>query len=131
VGILWTVWPLDDQMKKWLSELSIEHPNVRTRFPTGNEVKQTLANLEGYRIDVIDNGLSHSWQAWIESDREPDKWTLLNITSYSGDDEPQEIWFEKGHEDLIKQLVQLFAQRCGPLVLIADVGGDPMVIAAS
>lgn len=131
MGILWTVFSVNDEMKEWLDSEGVEYPDHSSRFPKGKEVKEVLRNLEGYEIEIIDNGIGNNWQAWINSKIEPEKyWTLLNISKYSGDEELQEIWFEKGHDELIKLVLQKLNYYCGPLVLIADTGDPPEVINA-
>ncbi len=131
MGILWTTYPLTDEMKEWLDSEGVEYPNTPSRFPTGSEIRNALKQLQGLNVEITDNGIGGPWQAWIESKSEPEEfWTLLNISVYSGDDEPQEIWFEKGNESTIKSVLQSICSNCGPLVLIADVGGEPEVIYA-
>ncbi len=129
MGVLWTTYPLDDEMKEWLDSMEVGYPNSTSRFPTGAEIKDAIANLSGVKVRVTDNGIGGSWQAWIESETAPEEfWTLLNITNYSGDEEQQEPWFEKGHEQLIKEVLVEICRRCGPLVLIPDTGDTPEVI---
>ena len=55
MGVIWTVWPLDDEMRDWLVEEGVEVPDADSRFPTGSEIKQTLAE-SGLKIDIYDNG---------------------------------------------------------------------------
>ena len=55
-------------------------------------------------------------------------WAILAIAEYSGDDEPQKLYFEKGHEPLIREVLRRLAQRCGPLVLLDDAGGPPAIV---
>ncbi len=131
MGILWTTYPLSDEMKEWLDSEGVAYPDAPSRFPTGFEVKDALQQLDNLSIKITDNGLGKHWFAWIESRTEPEEfWTLLTISAYTGDNEPQEIWFEKGHEDLIKTVLRCICAKCGPLVLIADVGSEPEVIHA-
>ena len=131
MGTLWTTYPLNDEMTEWLDSLDITYPAVPSRFPTGKEVKEAVDELKGIKVSVRDNGIGSSWQAWLESESEPEQlWTLLNITTYTGDSDQQEIWFEKGHEKLIKQILSKICKRCGPLVLIADTDGDPEIVGA-
>jgi hypothetical protein len=132
MGVLWTVWPVDDGMREWLDEQQIAYPDKPSRFPTGAEIKSALALLGDYDIELTDNGLGAPWQASIVHKEGGDggPWTLLNVSSYSGDDLPQELWFDKGWESLITEILKHLSVACGPLVLIADAGGEPMVIAA-
>jgi len=131
MGVLWTTYPLDEEMKEWLSSEGVEFPVVESRFPTGAEVKDALNDIGGVKFQITDNGIGHSWQAWIESESDPKEfWTLLNISKYTGDNEPQEIWFEKGHEVLIKTVLKSICSKCGALVLMPDTGDTPEVINA-
>lgn len=129
MGILWTTYPLDDEMKEWLDSLDVPYSNLPSRFPTGAEIKDAISELSGIKVQIRDNGIGANWQAWFESESKPEEfWTLLNISNYSGDSEPQELCFEKGHEVLIKQVLAKICSKCGPLVLLADAGGDPEIV---
>ena len=126
MGILWTVWPLDQKMVEWLDKLGIEHHTDTSRFPTGLEIKDALSKLEGYDIDITANGDGGPFHAFI-SKRSHDEWALLIVDEYR-DHAEQKLWFEKGDEKLILRILKLLTPLCGPLALIADVGGDPIVV---
>lgn len=131
MGVLWTTYPLDDEMKEWLDSVEVPYPQVSSRFPKGSEVKNAVSRLDEYNVKILDNGVGHSWQASVESKENPEEfWTLLNITEYTGDEEFQEPWFEKGHEELIKVVLREICKECGPMVLIPDTGDTPEVINA-
>ncbi len=130
MGVLWTVWPLDDEMTSWLDEIGVAYPGTASRFPTGAEIKRAVNSLTDYDIKITDNGPGAFWQAFVEHKQGGDEgpWALLNITEYSGDDEEQELWFEKGSEELIRLILQDLSRACGTLVLIPDTGDEPSVI---
>jgi hypothetical protein len=130
MGILWTVWPLDVEMRSWLDEQEVAYPQTPSRFPTGTEIKAVVSGLTLHSVEVNDNGLHGPWQALItqKSNNLDPEWALLTISKFSGDDLPQQLWFEKGHEGLIVEILRRLTLSCGPLVLIADVGGVPSVI---
>ena len=129
MGILWTVWPIDDDMKSYLDKEGINYPCSPSRFPTGQEVKGVLKGMTDYKIEYYDNGLGNSWQANIQLVSNPEEsWTLLNISEFTGDLEPQQLWFDKGDENLIKSILKLLSNNSGPLTLIADCGGPPQII---
>jgi len=132
MGIMWVVWPLDGDMTSYLDSQEIDYPEVPSRFPTGREIQEALQHLNGYDVEINDNGLSATWQAMITQSGEvaEPEWALLNISCHSGDDQPQKLIFEKGYEELIKKVLRLLVPRCGPLVLIDDAGGEPQVILA-
>ncbi len=130
MGVLWTVWPLDEQMKSWLDETGVSYPNLSSRWPKGSEIKTVVASLGNFDVKVNDNGIGATWQASIVAKEGGDsgEWTLLNISKYSGDEEEQELWFEKGWESLITRILTQLTAYSGPLVLIADTSGEPTVI---
>jgi hypothetical protein len=128
MGILWTVWPLDEQMRAWLDEQGVAFPDKASRFPTGREIKQVLAAFPG-SAEITDNGTNGPYSAFLTRGAADDElWTLLQITEFTGDDEPQQLWFEKGHEQLIGDVLRMLTPNCGPLALIADVGDPPQII---
>jgi len=130
MGVIWTVWPLDGDMTDWLSSQDIDFPAVASRFPTGAEIKLVLSDPL-FQVEINDNGLNRTWQALIEHHSGPDNgWANLIISEYSGDIEPQKLYFEKGDETLIRLLLMRLAGHCGPLVLIDDAGDPPRVITA-
>jgi hypothetical protein len=72
------------------------------------------------------------WHAFVQEAADPEnKWALLIIREYSGDHEPQKLFFEKGHELLIRRILSHLALACGPLVLINDADSVPVVIGAN
>lgn len=130
MGILWTVWPLDDDMCQWLDEQEVAYPLTSSRFPTGAEIKAIVYGLKGHSVKVNDNGLHVLWQALItpKGDEVGPEWAVLSVSDFSGEDLPQQLYFEKGHERLIIEILQRLTPSCGPLVLIADAGGKPAII---
>jgi len=130
MGVFWTVWPLDEDVRRWLTEIQVPFPDQVSRFPVGGEIKRALTDLPGYQVEITDNGIGASWQALITSESGADEgpWTLLNVSEYTGDELPQKLWFEKGWESLITTILERLVPACGPLVLIPDTGGTPTVI---
>jgi hypothetical protein len=130
MGILWTVWPLDDDMSSWLDDQEVAYPRAPSRFPTGAEIKAVTSGLRAHNVKVNDNGLHAPWQALItqKGDATDPEWAVLTVSDYSGDDLPQQLYFEKGHESLIIEILKRLVSSCGPLVLIDDAGGEPSVI---
>lgn len=130
MSVLWTVWPLDEDARRWLTEIQVPFPDQVSRFPVGREIKRALTDLPGYQVEITDNGIGASWQALITSESGADEgpWTLLNVSEYTGDELPQKLWFEKGWKSLITTILKRLAPACGPLVLIPDTGDTPTVI---
>jgi hypothetical protein len=128
MGIMWTVWPLDGDMINWLTSQNIEFPSSASRFPTGFEIKRLLAD-PALLVKINDNGKGKIFQALIEDKAGPKhRWANLMITDYTGDEEPQKLYFEKGDETLIWDVLKQLTTHCGPLALIDDAGDPPRVI---
>ncbi|MBX4990106.1 hypothetical protein ABID08_001145 [Rhizobium binae] len=118
-------------MMIWLSEQGISFPALPSRWPTGSEVKRALSDLD-LTAEITDNGAMAPWHALVRdaADNPDIKWALLIIPDYSGDHEPQKLYFEKGHEPLIRRILSHIALACGPLVLINDADSFPEIIGA-
>jgi hypothetical protein len=128
MGIMWTVWPLDGDMINWLRSQNIEFPGSASRFPTGFEIKRVLAD-PALQVNIHDNGKGKTFQALIETKADAKhRWANLMITDYTGDEEPQKLYFEKGDETLIWDILKQLTAHSGPLVLIDDAGDPPRVI---
>jgi len=109
-------------------------PPVEARNPTPAEIRTVLASLPGYRASFNDPPtIGTAWQADVEDAIAPESgaWTLVNMSEYPGEDVPGKVWFEKGWPDLIVQILVKLAARTGPLVLVADCGGSPLLIQAT
>jgi len=117
-------------MCQWLDEQEVAYPLTPSRFPTGAEIKAIVSELKGHSVKVRDNGLHAQWQALItpKDDEVDPEWALLTVSDFSGEDLPQQLYFEKGHECLVIEILQRLTPSCGPLVLIDDAGGEPVVI---
>lgn len=134
MGVLYIVTPPTDEVSDWFAETGIILPEaVSSRSPLLSEIRHSLNSLEGYTVDYTENGLGSRWQAMITSTEDPEsgRWTLMNITSLNDPSEPQEIWFEKGHPELIVQILCRLSSECGTLVVIPDTGCRPLVITPS
>jgi hypothetical protein len=128
MGVIWTVWPLDDDMINWLTSQNIEFPSDVSRFPTGLEIKRILSD-PALCVIINENGNGKEFQALIEArDNAQHRWANLIISEYTGDEEPQKLYFEKGDETLIWNILKQLAAHSGPLVLIDDGGDPPQVI---
>ena len=131
MGVLYTIWPLDETIKPWLDELNVFYGDALSRFPTGSEIKQVVHSMQDYESEITDNGIGGMWQAYLvhkDNGGERGLYAMLNVTNYSGDDEPQELWFAKGSEELNKVILKHLTVFCGPLVFIPATGDTPTVV---
>lgn len=129
MGIFWTVYPLNEQMKEYLDSEDVSYPDVPSRFPKDEELHEALSELKGYKITKSQGG--DGWGAFIESEDGSGKvWANLQVEILEDDNSLRSIWFEKGHEELIIEFLKNLSKSCGPQALIADAGGLPEVIGA-
>jgi hypothetical protein len=135
VGILYAVTPLlpDDEFITWLRKFGNELPEASTsRYPTVREIRDTLAQLDGYSFEASTGGMN--WEAVIfESGRQDDRWAGewadLIVTEYHGDDNiPLSCYFSKGPARLPVLIVQQLTPLCGPLVIMLDSCAIPLLI---
>jgi hypothetical protein len=133
MGVLYIVTPTTGEVVDWLVDTGVTLPvDNASRFPLIAEIRDVLDSLEGFTSEYDDNGIGSSWQAMITSLEDPESgaWTRLNITHQKDPSEPQDIWFEKGHPELIVTIVSRLAVMCGTLVVIPDTGCPPLVVPA-
>ena len=128
MGILYRVWPLDDQMREWLASQDISAPSGQSRWPTSAEIRDVLRDLRHFRVSYTENGRGAPWDADIQSFHAEDLRTLLHAQPEEGNDEVTKFGFEKGEPLLIVAILRALSARTGPLALMADVGGPPLVI---
>ena len=125
--------PPSQEVVDWLHESGIAvSVDTSSRGPNISEIRETLGSLEGFSVEYTDNGIGSPWQAMITSIGDPDScgWTLMDISSCAEPDQPQEIWFEKGHPELIVEILSRLSMLCGTFVLIPDTGCTPLVISS-
>jgi hypothetical protein len=129
MSVLWTISALDEPMHQWLNDLGVLFPLQPSRLPTGAEIKSALADFSGYDVKIADRGIGSAWEADIVDQRGAEHgWAFLRIIKFTGDDQPQELYFEKGSEPLMTALLSRLTPICGPLALIPDTGDLPTVI---
>ena len=132
MGVLYSVAPLDNGLRDALPGMGVlRAPAANGRHPTPQELRSVLADLKGYKATFNDPAeVGDTWQASIEDAHDPESgpWTLLNVSEYKGEFEAAEMWFEKGWPDLIVTILVAVTAYTGPLVLLADCGGVPLVI---
>jgi hypothetical protein len=135
VGVLYSVWPLDDRMREALAQLGHRGTPSQAdgRNPTPAEIRRVVGGLSGFKCSFNDPPrLGRIWQACVEHAGDPDRggWTLINMSQYAGERAPADIWFEKGWPDLIVQIAIGLAEACGPLVIVPDTGESPLLVNA-
>lgn len=129
MGVSWTIWPLDDEIRPVLDDMGIDYPDAPSRWPTGAELKATLAALSGFEIEAADNGPGGPFSATLY--RDETHWALLQVSDFAGDHLAVQPCFEKGHEAVIRPFIARLAIACGPLVAIVNGEEFEVILAAS
>lgn len=128
--IFWVVWPLDNDMRDWLSTCGVVYPQMSSSLPTGLAIQAVLQELNDYDVHIQCHGLNQPWHAEIrmKNDTVGAPRALLGITTYSGNDHPQELHFVHADEQIVVDILSRLSQWCGPLVAIPDTGAVPLVV---
>jgi len=129
MGVSHTVLTLldDPAFVPWLEVYGVVLPQPwpAHRNPSPAEIRAVLDPQPAYRVEYsIGPGL---WDAWISTADQ--QRTAIWVRNFSGDeDAPHEFFFHKGSETLNIQILEQLAPVCGPLVLVSDAQGLPMVV---
>ena len=132
MGVIYSVFPLDDKFRAALSEYDQQDEGWPDgRNPSIAEVRHALDGLIGFKADFEPTPVSGgAWGATIEDATHPEEgpWTTLRTLNYIDEAVPTEIYFEKGWPDLIVSTVARLAKTCGTLCLVPDTGEAPLVV---
>ena len=132
MGVIYIILPLlpdlKNQIVAWLHSLDIACPMGEGRYPSIEELRSVLDHLDEYTIDYRTG--TGSWYADIsQPDLVNGDWTELVVSNYSGSDtDSHEFSFRHGSPLLMMRIVQRLAGTCGPLILLPDTGGLPVVV---
>jgi len=129
MGAMYSAFPITKEMAEWLKEQNIKFPAEElSRNPHLSEIKNVLALLKDYDIKMSEDVIGDHWQAYIEHKKDPESkgWAILRILNLK--DGENEFYFEKGWPDLIVEIMVELAKKTGPLVLICDAGGSPLIV---
>lgn len=134
MGVSYTPLPLNtidkDEGLAWLRSFGLAIPPrvEANRFPTPNEIRTVLKNLEGYQVDYFVG--SQTWQATISHPTRPE-WAEIVVPNFSQaggqEDLPHEFYFERGWPELITVILEDLARKWGPFVLVAN-GENPRIV---
>jgi hypothetical protein len=129
MGVLYSAFPIDSEVRDWLAEERIDCPETDGRAPTPNELARALDALSGFNVDYnISDGV---WQAQVDDSTDPQNgmWTLVNVMQPTGADDPCKFYFEKGSPELIVQILHHLSAITGPFALVPDTGCPSLVVA--
>jgi len=131
MGIFYHVAPLEPEVRDWLESQSIECPDGTSRWPTRGELRAVLDAFRGFEVRFTENGPGHRWDAFVSDGKHDGNWTLLHAEPQHNSDDITHLYFEKGEPTLIVAILRALSAVTGPFMLLADVGGPPMVVSKS
>ena len=127
MGVLYAVFPVAGEVKDWVVSEEIEHPAGLTgRLPTPAEVRRAVLGIEGVEAEECGPHPTGDWQISVAAPQ--DRWTLIDASGFTSDEEPCEIGFEKGWPDLIVEILHRLSGDTGPLFLVGDTGESGVVV---
>jgi hypothetical protein len=133
MGVLYVVFPLDQQMAEYLRSIEVKLPRADSwgRNPTLEQVRAVCAALPDMQVEI-----SSSRQWWHASfrgraDRQIEAWADLHVSDFNGNESlPHSICFEKGWPCLMLRIVHALSAYCGTLVVVPDTGCAPIAVSA-
>lgn len=131
MGVLYFVFPFNEEVQSWLQKENISIPNGVNfgRNPTVKEIKAVLEDLTEYEIELNQPKTCGTWQAFVQRKTNlENEWTLLNMIDFVDEDTPSSIHFEKGWIQLIAKIVSGLSKECGTFLLLPDTGDQPLII---
>ncbi len=130
MGIIYSVNLASSDARAWLFEQGIHCSDRPSRWPTGAELKQAVECISDINVTYNDNGIGHCWQALLSNGENDcrEVWAAVNVDEYLGDDRENKFWFDKGTTELNVAVALALSAITGPLVLVADCGGPPLVV---
>jgi hypothetical protein len=133
MGVIYSVFPIDDDVREWLASDCHQNPMSHGHAPTPHQLMQVLKTLDGQLVEFnIHPGV---WQATISDPISPETgpWTMLNVPDFhdeESNDEPCRFYFEKGWPSLIVKVVHGISQICGSFAIVPDTGCPPAIVEA-
>lgn len=127
MGVLYSVFPVNDKIRDWLQSENINCPAIDGQFPTRSEITTVLDGAAGLATDYSQSG--QRLEAIVTDTEDPTgaTWTLIQIPE--SDLSPFcELYFEKGCPQLIARILYSLTKVIGPVTLVPDTGCAPLVI---
>jgi hypothetical protein len=130
MGNIYTVVPMNDEVRDWLTKEGVAAPPVDGRWSTMRELRDVLSRYDvEYREDKRDGG----WDAEIH-DRVRGWRATIWTKKAPSEDVPFEHSYHKPDERLMMAILVELAKFCGPFMVmdgssvipvVVDANGDP------
>jgi hypothetical protein len=130
MGVMYSVFPLEEKMHGWLEEQAIAFPTALSRNPTLVELQEVIASLESHTATQSPGEVGAPWEALVtrNGDANGQSWFVVRILHLTEGE--NDFYFDKGAPELIIEVLIRLAVKTGPLVLVSDAGDPPLVIQA-
>ncbi len=131
MGVLYSLLVVDERMIDYLRERGVMPPAGTSLPPTPARVRRAMEDVPGWKVDIRSG--NEWWQATVAAVRADGgiDYALLNAAGYRGDEaEPASLYFEKGDGLMNLVVAERIAAVCGPLALLGDHSGEPVVVTA-
>src|SRR5262245_6700420 len=109
-------------------EAELDYPGLRFpdegRLASRLDIEAALATHPEWQVE-LDQGTDW-WTAFVRS---PDQPASLRVHGYSGDPaRPQRFGFDTGDADLVVNIADAVAERCGPFLVVDESGGIVVLV---
>jgi hypothetical protein len=127
MGVIYTTFPLEDELKEYLDEMDIEYPGTEScsKNPSPNEVLAALTSLDS--LNVESGFMNGSWQTTVE-DEVRDYYTSIHMHECGKMDDNGSLSFEKGEPRLIIEILKILSEKTGTVALFPDTGDVPLCV---
>ena len=96
MDVIYSVFPIDVRMGKWLVEQEIKIPKFEeSRNPTYNEIMNALDEMTEYTYETFEPEKGAPWDAVVTQRKNP-AWSELKISNFRGENQEEDIHFVKG-----------------------------------
>jgi hypothetical protein len=130
LGVLYVALPSDEEVRAWLEELELPiDDRADGRMATDAEIRAAVAALAGYRAEYRDeDGITVVDISLIEQ-AQAGPWAVLAYPASEQGSEPH-LTFRRAWPEVMVPLLHGLSTVTGPIVLVPDTGGDPLLIYA-
>jgi hypothetical protein len=118
-----------DELAAWLRSLDVACPEGTGRYPSIQELRTVLDQLDGYTVRCSTGALGHWYAEVSPADRATSDGADIVVSNFSGNEaDPHEFYFVHSSRRVILLIVQRLASLCGPLMVVPDTGDLPVVV---
>jgi len=130
LGVLYIALPSDQEVRAWLEELELPiGDRTDGRMATDAEIRAAVAALAGYRAEYRGEGAVTVVDISSIEKPQAGPWAVLAYAVAEDASEPH-LTFRRGWAEVMVPLLHRLSTVTGPIVLVPDTGGDPLLVHA-